>query len=229
MVINNLIYFSLWWVFFHQFQNVRGWNFQDMTLLIMITFGSYGLSKLCFGGVRNISLAIQNGDLDLYLIQPKNVLLHILGSKSFVSAWGSLLTSLILFFMSGISSLTTIFLLLLSIVTGCVIFTSFCIIAHSLPFWLGSVEGLSKKYCDALYLFMIYPSNIYSGMMQVVMFTLIPAGLISSLPVNLIRQFSWGSLFIMMGSAVAFCLLAHVIFYRGLKRYESGNRIGISR
>ena len=69
---------------------------------------------------------------------------------------------------------------------------------------MGSVEGLAKKYCDALFLFAVYPTNIYSGVLQVVMFTLIPAGVISYLPVELARQFSWLQLFLLVGSSLVF-------------------------
>jgi len=106
------------------------------------------------------------------------------------------------------------------------VFTAINVIAHSLPFWMGSVEGLSKKYCDALFLFALYPTNIYSGLLQVIMFTVIPAGVISYLPVELIRDFSWGKLFILILSSLSFIVIAFFVFYSGLKRYESGNKFG---
>jgi ABC-2 type transport system permease protein len=91
---------------------------------------------------------------------------------------------------------------------------------------MGSVEGLSKKYCDSLFLFALYPTNIYSGILQVVMFTLIPAGVISYLPVELIRHFSWSRLLLLMGSSLCFLAISFILFYSGLKKYESGNRFG---
>ena len=90
----------------------------------------------------------------------------------------------------------------------------------------GLSRGWSKKYCDALFLFALYPTNIYSGVLQVVMFTLIPAGVISYLPVELARQFSWLQLFLLVGSSLGFLALAFFVFYSGLKKYESGNRFG---
>src|SRR5262249_21625742 len=101
------------------------------------------------------------------------------------------------------------------------------IIAHSLVFWLGSIERLSKYYCDSLFLFALYPTNIYSGLLQVLMFTLIPAGLIGYLPVELLRSFSWLKLLALLAGSVACFALAFAVFYRGLKRYESGNQFGM--
>ncbi|MBA2369974.1 MAG: ABC-2 family transporter protein [Candidatus Protochlamydia sp.] len=226
MVANNLIFFTIWWIFFRQFNDVAGWNFQDMLILMAVGTGSYGLMQILFGGVKDLSKIITNGDLDSFMTQPKNLLLHVVGAKSLSKGWGQLMTAFILVFLGQIASLQTHLLILISMLSGCLVFTSVNIIAHSLPFWLGSVEGLSKKYCDALFLFALYPTNIYSGFMQLVMFTLIPAGIIGYLPVELIRHFSWLQLFTLIVSALSFFSLAFIVFYRGLKKYESGNKFG---
>ena len=226
MIAHNLIYLSIWWIFFRQFDQVAGWDFNDMIVLMAIGTGGYGLMQICFGGVRNLSKMIPSGDLDSFMTQPKNLLLHVVGSKSFSKGWGNLMTTTTLIILGGMTAPHVIFLILLGIVSSCLVFTSFSVIVHSLPFWMGSVEGLSKKYCDALYLFALYPTNIYSGVLQIVMFTLIPAGIIGYLPVELVRQFSWFHLFLLLGSSLCFLALAFFVFYAGLKRYESGNRFG---
>jgi ABC-2 type transport system permease protein len=226
MIGNNLIFFSIWWIFFRQFNDVAGWNFNDMIILMIVGTGGYGLMQICFGGVKNLSKIIQNGDLDLFMTQPKNLLLHIAGSRSFSKGWGHLMTSVMLMVLGGISSPHIILLVLIGILCGCLVFTSMNIIAHSLPFWMGAVEGLSRKYCEALFLFALYPTNIYSGVLQIIMFTLIPAGVIGYLPVQLVRHFSWLELSLLMGSSLCFFAIAFFVFYSGLKRYESGNRFG---
>jgi ABC-2 type transport system permease protein len=226
MIANNLIFFSIWWIFFRQFNEIAGWQFEDMVTLIAIGTGSYGLMQIFFGGIRNLSKMIVSGDLDPFMTQPKHLLLHIAGSKSFAKGWGHLMTGALIITFGGIATFHTLPLILVSLLSGCLVFTSINIIAHCLPFWMGSVEGLSKKYCDALFLFALYPTNIYSGLLQVVMFTLIPAGVISYLPVELVRHFSWPQLLLLIGSSIVFLSLAVLIFYTGLKRYESGSTFG---
>lgn len=226
MIANNLIFFSIWWVFFSKFQEVEGWSFNDMTMLVIVGSGSYGLMQVCFGGIRDLSNLIQNGNLDPFMTQPKNILLNIAGSKSLARGWGQLFTAFLLtiFAQPPVYLLPIIFICILS---GCIVFTSINIIAHSLPFWLGAVESFSKKYCDALFLFSLYPTNIYSGFLQVIMFTFIPAGIISFLPVEIIRSFSWNQFLILLCSSGSFLFIACFIFYKGLQKYESGNRFAI--
>ncbi|MFI5343165.1 MAG: ABC transporter permease [Chlamydiales bacterium] len=227
IAINNLIFFSIWWIFFRQFKDIGGWQFIDMVALMAIGTGAYGLAEIFFGGVKTLSSMIISGDLDPFLTQPKDPLLHIAGSRSLAKGWGHLMTTLLLVTFSSLATWSTTPLILISLLSGCLVFTAMRIMAHSLPFWMGSVEGLSKKYCDALFLFALYPTNIYSGILQLFMFTVIPAGIIGYLPVELIRDFSWDKLFILLGSSVVLFALAFFVFRQGLKRYESGNRFGL--
>ncbi len=227
MIANNLIFFSIWWFFFQEFRDIDGWKFDDMAALMAIGTGSYGLNQILFAGGKRISKIILQGDLDPFMVKPKNILFHILGSQSYAKGWGHLMTAIILMTFNGLLTLTTLPIFLISIFSGSLVFSSIMIIAHSLPFWFGSVESLSKKYCDSLFLFALYPTNIYSGLLQIVMFTVIPAGIITYIPVELVRSFSWSQLILLIASSTTLFSLAAYIFYSGLKRYESGNKFGI--
>jgi ABC-2 type transport system permease protein len=226
MVANNLIFVLMWWIFFRQFKAVGGWTMTDMIALNAVGMGGYGIMQICFGGVKYLSRTILSGDMDPFMTQPKNLLMHLLGSKSFSKGWGHLMTTLILIIL-GKFSLPSILLILVGVACSCLVYTAFGIIAHSLVFWLGSVEKVSKTYCDSLFVFALYPTNIYSGVLQLVMFTLIPAGIIGYMPVELLRDFTWLKLFSLIASTLAFFFVAIVVFHRGLKRYESGNQFGM--
>lgn len=227
MIANNLVFLLMWWIFFRQFKEIAGWTLTDMIALNAIGMGAYGLMHICFGGVKHLSRIILNGDLDPFMTQPKNLLIHLIGSKSLSKGWGHLMTSVILIFLGKLTTPFALAVILISMISGCLVFTSIGVIAHSLVFWLGSVESVSRKYCDSLFLFALYPTNIYSGLLQLVMFTIIPAGIIGYMPVELLRHFSISDLVILLSSSLFFFLLAFVIFHLGLKKYESGNQFGI--
>lgn len=227
MIANNLIFFSMWWMFFNEFKSVDNWKMREMTALLVIGVTSYGLVQIIFGGTRSLGRIILTGDLDAYMTQPKNILMHIASSKSTAKGWGHLMTGILLIFFGQLTDCKTLILLVVSVISGCLVFTSMRIIAHSVSFWLGPMESLSERFADSLFIFALYPTNIYSGLLQLMMFTLIPAGVISYLPVEMIRDFSWSKLAILLASASSFFAMAFFIFYRGLRRYESGNQFGI--
>lgn len=224
MIVNNGIFFAIWLIFFDKFKKVGSWELVDMWALLAISTGAYGLMQILFGGVKFLSHMIAHGELDPYMTQPKNLLLHIISSKSQAKGWGHLLTTVLLLLLTDLGTPWNVLLVTICAITGCLVFAAFGVIVHSLPFWLGSVQGLSKKYFDSLYLFAAYPTNIYSGMLQIIMFTFIPAGIIGYLPVELVRNFSFEKLILLLFSALTFVAFAFGVFYAGLKRYESGNQ-----
>lgn len=227
IIANNIIFFTMWWIFFRQFNDIAGWHLKEMASLMAIGIGAYGLMQVCFGGVRQLSRKILSGDLDPLMTQPKNLLIHLISSRSLVRGWGHLLTTLLLIVWGGLFNLSTLILVVISVISGSLVFASIGIMAHSLAFWWGPIESLSQKYFDSLFLFALYPTNIYSGFLKFLMFTLIPAGIIGYLPVELIRNFSWPQLVLLVSSSLAFWGLAFFVFYIGLKRYESGNQFGV--
>jgi ABC-2 type transport system permease protein len=226
MVANNLIFFSIWWIFFRQFNDIAGWQITEMAIMMAIVTGAYGLMQICFGGVRQLSRIIVNGDLDPFMTQPKNLLIHLMSSRSLAKGWGHILTTFSLVFLERLYDIPSLTLILMGVISGCLVFTSMSIIVHSLTFWLGPIESLAQKYSDSLFLLALYPTHIYSGFLYLMMFTLIPAGVIGYLPVELVRHFSWTKCLILVSSSLTFFAVAFVIFYWGLKRYESGNQFG---
>ena len=62
--------------------------------------------------------------------------------------------------------------------------------------------------------------------LKVLLFTLIPGGFISYLPVTLLREFNPWLLLAVAAGAAAYATLSTFVFYRGLRVYESGNRLG---
>lgn len=227
MMANNIIFFVVWWLFFRQFKDIGGWTIQEMISVMAIGSGGFGIMQVFFGGMRSLARIIINGDLDPFMTQPKNLLIHILGSKSNARGWGDIISMIIFMILGGFYTWNTAPLILLGAVCAGLVFTSAGIMAHSLAFWLGSVEHMSHKYFDSLLIFALYPTNIYSGFLQVVMFTVIPAGIIGYLPVELVRDFSWLKLGILIASTLFFTVLAFTVFYLGMRRYESGNQFGL--
>ncbi|HEU5368800.1 MAG TPA: ABC-2 family transporter protein, partial [Ktedonobacterales bacterium] len=107
-----------------------------------------------------------------------------------------------------------------------VIFTAFLVLLGSLAFWLGNSEGLSQQLMGTLISFSTYPTGIFHGAVKLLLFTVLPAGFISYFPVELLHSFRWQLFAGMFAFTLGIAALAWFVFYRGLRRYESGNRLG---
>ena len=177
-----------------------------------------------FGGVKYLCRMIINGELDIFLTCPRSPLLHILGSRCVAKGWGDLITAFILIFIGGFREPISIFLLLSSMILASLVFTAVGVITHSMAFWLGPIEHLAKQYCDAVAILTMYPPNIYTGMLKIMIFTCLPAGVIGYLPVELLKHFTVLKFVATWLASLPFLGVAMMVFNLGLKRYESGNQ-----
>ncbi len=227
MMANNLIFFVMWWVFFERFEEVRGWRLPDMAALFGICAGAFGLAVVFGGGVRELSRLIVNGDLDSFLTQPKPPLLHSIASKSEAAGWGDVVSGAVLLGLSGYLTPLGVPAALLAMVCGALVFLAWGVMVHSLAFWAGDTSSISRQMWEFLIAFSCYPKTIFVGWLKVVLFTLLPAGFISFLPVELVRGFHVAGALAVVGGAALYTLLAVLVFRAGLRRYESGNRFGV--
>lgn len=227
MFLNNFIFLVMWWVFFEKYGDVRGWHLADTAAVYGIAAGSFGLGIVLGNGVQELSRLIFEGDLDSFLIQPKSPLVSAVASRSEASGWGDMLSAVALFAMCGYVTPATVPVCLVCVACGCLIFLATGVLVHSLAFWLGNTRSVSRQAWQFLIIFAIYPKTIFGGWLKVVLFSVIPAGFVTFLPVDLLRRFDWRVMLTLLFAVFAYCTLALIVFRAGLRRYESGNRFGV--
>jgi ABC-2 type transport system permease protein len=71
-----------------------------------------------------------------------------------------------------------------------------------------------------------YPGTIFQGVWRGVLFTIIPAAYINLAPVYLIGDFSATYAAVAIAVSLGSLVISRAIFYRGLRRYESGSTAG---
>ncbi|OXM87377.1 hypothetical protein CF651_06550 [Paenibacillus rigui] len=225
MVINNIVWILFWVLYFDRFQVVNGWSFQDVMMMWAVSAGGFGLSAVLFGNAYRLAPLIANGQLDIILSQPKPVLLHMLVSRMSVSAIGDVLFALMLYGVFGDRSFVGILKFGLALGIAMLIFLFFVVIAGSLAFFMGNAEGISQQLFNGLLAFSTYPTGIFSGWGKLILFTIIPAGFISYLPIGLLRSVDPFFLGQALGAALLLAVGGTLFFYAGLKKYSSGNRM----
>jgi ABC-2 type transport system permease protein len=227
MAANNAVFFSVWWIFFRRFDDIGGWKLRDMLALYGIAATSFGLAVVVGSGMRDLARTISDGDLDPYLVQPKDLLLHVVGSRCSASGFGDLVSGAVLLGLSGHVTWATAPGVVVCTVAGATVFLSCGVLFHSLAFWLGPVNDWARQTWEFLIVFTVYPQTIYGPFLRVLLFTVLPAGFIGFVPVEWLRAPSPTGLAIAVGAAALYAALAYAVFRRGLKRYESGNRFGV--
>jgi len=225
MILNNSAFIFFWWILFKNVNTIGGYGFKEEMMLWALMSTSFGLCFVVFGNVNQITRMILNGELDSYLLQPKDPLINILCSKTIVSAWGDTLYGVILFFIIRGFDIKALLLFLLFSITDALIFSSVLVTFHALSFYAGSAEGLAQTVTEFFISFSIYPEGIFNNGIKYVLYTVIPVAFIVYIPAKLINQFSIVMLLEVLGVTLLWMVIAYTVFYKGLKKYESGNLI----
>lgn len=227
MAANDSIWLYFWWSYFSQYPLSRGWQITDIVIIWAVGAGGYGISTAIFGNAINIATLVMNGGLDAYLGMPRGVLLHVCISKTDPMAGGDMLFALGAFLLLLHPTLSLLALFVVLALLASLIFTSFAVILCSLAFFIGNTEGLTSQLMGALITFSTYPMNLFRGLVRLVLFSAIPAGFVTFVPLQLMHQFSWLLFLGLLSFTTLIVTVAAGIFHLGLRRYESGNLLGM--
>lgn len=225
MALNNSAFIFFWWLLFQYMGEVGGYGFREVMMIWALSSTAYGITFICFGNVRRICKIIVSGELDTYLLQPKDPLISLIASGTVVSAWGDLFYGIILFFILSGGNLVKMALFLFLSIIGSTFYVSILVTAHSLTFFLGDAQGIADLITEFTITIGIYPEGIYQGIVRILIYTVLPTAFISFVPVRILQSFSWQWLGLLLLAMVVWGAISHWVFYRGLRHYESGNLI----
>ena len=223
MFLNNASFAFFWWLLFDKVGSIGGYGFEDVMLLWAYASSGFGLCFIIFGNARRIIDIILKGELDTYLLQPKDVLLNVIASKKDVSAWGELVYGLTLFIFLKCFNPFVLLLFVVFTITAACLYAAVLITFNALAFFFGNVSSLAGLAFEFLITLSIYPASIFDGVIKLVLFTVIPSGFASLLPVEVVRNFNLWQALAVIAAALVWSAIAYSVFRTGLKKYESGN------
>ena len=226
MMLNNAAFALFWGALIARTGGIGGYGFPDIMFIWALVSASFGLAHIVAGNIRSLGLIIQRGELDVYLLQPKNVYLNVLCSRTVVSAWGDFAYGfIVLALLPGFGAERLALFALLSL-SGAVIFAATFAAAESLSFFMGNSAGITAAVREFLLSFSLYPETIFDKGMRWVFYTLLPSGFIAFVPLAVYKSLDWRLVPLLGLAAVAYLGASYALFIIGLRRYESGNQMG---
>jgi len=228
MFVNDGVWLVFWMLFFRKFPVLHGWNVTDVLALWAILTAGFGLAYGIMGNAIQLAGSIAQGELDVWLLQPRALLPHLLLGRSVPSAWGDALFGYVVylgFIRPDWARMVTF--VLLSVAVG-VVFVGFGVLSGSLSFFIGNAGALADQWRNTMISFATYPPTLFRGAVKIVLYTVIPAGFASYLPVETLRGMSLGYALLSVGGAAVMLAAGTGAFYLGLRRYESGNLISMN-
>ena len=227
MAANDALLLFFWWVLFRRFPAVAGWSFRDMVVLYAASATAFGLGAAFCSNFLGLSRLVSEGQLDYFLAAPQDPFLHVLVARGWFAGWGDIAFGVGAFLLAGDGSPWRLIVFPAVVLCGAAVLVSFGFIYGSLSFFWGRSEALSGMAFESLLIFSLWPGEIFPAALRLLFFTLIPAGLVSHLPVRLLARFDWPLFLALLAAAAGAVCLARFVFRAGLRRYESGNLVAM--
>jgi ABC-2 type transport system permease protein len=190
-------------------------------VLFAILTTSVGMTLGALANCRWIGQLAATGQLDAALALPVPTLSYLLCRRVDPANVGDGLFGLVLFAWMGHPTPTRCVLFALAVVCASAVLTGFLVLTGSLTFVTGP-NPASDLGLHALILFSSYPVDIFAGAVKVVLYGVIPAAFVGTVPARLVQHFDPIGAVVLVSVATSVSAAGWAAFRRGLGRYTSG-------
>ncbi|MDO8604275.1 MAG: ABC-2 family transporter protein [bacterium] len=226
MAINNIAFIILWVYFIQAVGIIGGWTAADIIGLQGFTAICYGLVFSFAGGIKKLPDYVSSGSFDRFMLSPKNILMRVSTSSFTPSGIGDLVFGVICLLIYGIlmhASMVQILLIMLLVALATIIFFSVTVVIYSVSFLFTDAAFV----VDGLFTLFLTPSlfhgGAFQGALRAFFMFVIPALLVGTIPVEIVKDISMGKLAIVAVFTVIWLVLSIKIFNRAVRHYESSN------
>lgn len=221
MIVNNLIWVLFWVFFFRRVGEVRGWQMEQVLLLLSILTTAGGIVLGLLANTRQLGAMAADGQLDAALALPVSPLSYLIVRRIETINIGDLIFGVVLFAVAGDPTPTRVAIFVFCVLCSATILTGFLVLTGSLSFFIGRSE-VGELSFQSVILFSLYPIDIFGPTVRFFLYAVVPAGFMGSAPARLVNDFDLRWALGIMAAAVAFATAGRIAFAFGLRRYTSG-------
>jgi ABC-2 type transport system permease protein len=221
MIVNDGVWIVFWALFFHRVGDLGGWDLDGIILLQAVLTAAGGITLGLLSNARRVGALAVDGGLDAVLTLPVNALGHVLLRRVEPTNLGDLAFGIALFAVAGHPTPARTALFVGVVVASATLMTGFLVLTGSLAFFAGRSEGGELGF-HAMLLLGAYPVDVFAGAAKVLVYTVVPAAFVSTVPARLVDDFDGGQALALLGVAGVVALAAWATFTAGLRRYTSG-------
>ncbi len=234
--ISNLMQFGIGFAIIRfviaEFGALQGWGLAELAFLYGLSVLSHGISVILFVPTWYMGNLIVDGEMDLFLLRPLNVLFQFLFLDFNLIGITDLIPGALIFAYGCISlhfvlTWLNVLYIVLAVVGGALIRGGIWLMLGSISFWVknrASFIVLTMQLYDKT---TMYPLSIYPRFLQIFFTVVIPLGWIALYPASGILDKTLPFYIpvsmpvVSMAVGALLFLIACLMFMRGLKRYES--------
>jgi ABC-2 type transport system permease protein len=223
-----VIYFTLL-----KFNNLNGWNINEMLFLYSLLFLTYGILIVFFTGLRDFERYIHEGRFDRFMLRPRGLLFQVISSNSdWFAALGQGGLGIVLFVMTAnrvgiVWNVKTVVYYIMAVVGGVLIQGAIFLVLAAFNFYWIKTESVKEVLYWNLRKFAGYPISIFHKSIQYLLIYVVPFAFVNYFPTQyLLRKFDlavYPKSYIYMTPIVGIVMYsASYVFWRiSIKHYNS--------
>ncbi len=226
MTINNTAFILLWVFFVKSVGVIGGWTAADIVAL-------QGFTALCFGivfsfgaGLRKLPEQVTNGTFDRFMLSPKNILARVCTSSFGVSGLGDIVFGIVCLVIYGFLihvNLLQVLLIIVLVVLSTMLFFAVAVACYSASFYFDDATFVVSGLFELFFTPSLFHGGAFQGAMRAFFMFVIPALLVGTIPVEIVKNLSMGKLSIVAIFTAFWFVLSIKIFNHAIRRYESSN------
>ncbi len=184
-----VIYFTLL-----KFDNLNGWNLQELLFLYSLLFLTYGILIIFFTGLRDLGRTIRTGNFDRFLLRPRGVLFQIIFvNADWFAAVGHGGLGIVLFCISagkvGITwNAVNIIYYLFAVAGGVLIQGAIFLFLATLNIYLLQTDTLKELLYWNMRKFAGYPISVFHKVIQACMIYVVPMAFVNYFPAQFLLR-----------------------------------------
>ena len=220
--MKQVFFLTTWNFFFNKYRSIHGWDFNDMLAMYGIVTFAIGFVELFFYGLKDLPRIVETQQLDIFLLQPKNLILNIAISKGNLGGIAEMFLGI---FLLAYSQHLYSWKIPLILPLAILFIFSLYLYLGSIAFFLRNSTGFIYELYQNATIMATQPNSAYNGLFWMIALTFLPTAYISYFPIEYLRTGVWVHLLYAISGGIVFFLVACWLFRLGLKRYESGYAI----
>lgn len=215
-------------VIFRHTSQIGGWSWPEMRVFLSILFVVDSLFMVLFAAnLDNLSEVVRKGSLDLLLTKPVDsqfmISMQRASSANLITIWITL--SYLIWSLAQLPDFHwwRALWLVIAIPSGSIVFYSLRFLFASTAIIYTKVESLNYLWYN-FYRLGLRPDTIYVPWLKIVVLTVVPVGLIASVPARLVLGIasSWLAVWLLV-TAFSALYFSHWFWHRTLRHYTSAS------
>lgn len=211
---------------YRQVDSIRGWNKYE---LIFYTITLFLIDSLfiatAFLNLLDLPGMIREGRLDFLMTKPISckflVSIKSIDTGALLNIFQNLcMLSYPLYKLHKIPTLAEVLLYITGVTAGVFVLYCFYFTVSCIAFWVIKADFIDNIYGLAYFL-ALKPVNIYPRILRMILYSILPLGLIFYAPAKAVKSVGFTPLLLLIAIGILYYLFGGFVWKRGLKKYSS--------